>query len=62
MGADILQRSGLKVMVFGAGRSLDYQHIAKLPAVDRVVMSDVVDLASTPTSSTSPRARRSAST
>lgn len=44
MGADILQRSGLKVMVFGAGRSLDYQHIAKLPAVDRVVMSDVVDL------------------
>ena len=31
-------------MVFGAGRSLDYQHIAKLPAVDRVVMSDVVDL------------------
>jgi SAM-dependent methyltransferase len=44
MGADILQRSGLKVMVFGAGRSLDYQHIAKLSAVDRVVMSDVVDL------------------
>ncbi|MDX6277308.1 MAG: hypothetical protein QOJ72_1436 [Nocardioidaceae bacterium] len=44
MGADILQRSGLKVMVFGAGRSLDYQHIAKLPSVDRVVMSDVVDL------------------
>ncbi len=44
MGAEILQRSGLKVMVFGAGRSLDYQHIAKLPAVERVVMSDVVDL------------------
>ncbi|KQV74379.1 hypothetical protein ASC61_04840 [Aeromicrobium sp. Root344] len=44
MGADILQRDGLTVMVFGAGRSLDYQHIAKLPAVDRVVMSDVVDL------------------
>jgi SAM-dependent methyltransferase len=44
MGADILRRNGLKVMVFGAGRSLDYQHIAKLPSVDRVVMSDVVDL------------------
>jgi SAM-dependent methyltransferase len=44
MGADILQRPGLKVMVFGAGRSLDYRHIAKLPAVERVVMSDVVDL------------------
>jgi SAM-dependent methyltransferase len=44
MGAEILRRSGLRVMVFGAGRSLDYQHIAKLPSVERVVMSDVVDL------------------
>jgi hypothetical protein len=44
MGADILQRSGLAVMVFGAGRSLDYLRIAQLPAVGRVVMSDVVDL------------------
>jgi SAM-dependent methyltransferase len=44
MGADILRRSSLRVMVFGAGRSLDYQHIAKLPSVERVVMSDVVDL------------------
>ena len=31
-------------MVFGAGRSLDYQHIAKLPSVAKVTMSDVVDL------------------
>ncbi|MEV7398373.1 methyltransferase domain-containing protein [Aeromicrobium sp. NPDC092404] len=44
MGAEILGRQGLTVMVFGAGRSLDYRHIAKLPAVERVVMSDVVDL------------------
>jgi SAM-dependent methyltransferase len=44
MGAEILRRPGLRVMVFGAGRSLDYQHIAKLPSVERVVMSDVVDL------------------
>lgn len=44
MGADILGRSGLKIMVFGAGRSLDYQHLAELPGVERVVMSDVVDL------------------
>ena len=44
MGAEILKRTGLRVMVFGAGRSLDYQHIAKLPSVERVVMSDVVDL------------------
>ena len=44
MGADILKRKGLTVMVFGAGRSLDYQHIAKLPSVAKVTMSDVVDL------------------
>jgi SAM-dependent methyltransferase len=44
MGADILKRSGLRVMVFGAGRSLDYQHIARLDSVERVIMSDVVDL------------------
>ena len=44
MGAEILKRKPLSVMVFGAGRSLDYQHIAKLPSVDKVIMSDVVDL------------------
>jgi SAM-dependent methyltransferase len=44
MGVDILQRSSLDVMVFGAGRSLDYRHIAQLPRVRSVVMSDVVDL------------------
>lgn len=44
MGADILGRPSLRVMVFGAGRSLDYQHIANLPSVARVTMSDVVDL------------------
>ena len=44
MGIDILHRQGLDVMVFGAGRSLDYRHIAKLPQVRSVVMSDVVDL------------------
>ena len=44
MGADILRRKLLSVMVFGAGRSLDYQHIAKLPSVANVTMSDVVDL------------------
>lgn len=44
MGAEILDRPDLQVMVFGAGRSLDYQHIGKLPSVARVVMSDVVEL------------------
>jgi hypothetical protein len=29
MGVDILDRPDLRVMVFGAGRSLDYQHLAK---------------------------------
>lgn len=44
MAADILGRPHLQAMVFGAGRSLDYQHIGTLPTVDRVVMSDVVEL------------------
>ena len=44
MGAEILNRKRLSVMVFGAGRSLDYRHIAKLSSVNRVIMSDVVDL------------------
>ncbi len=44
MGVDILGRPDLRVMVFGAGRSLDYQHLGRLPAVERVVMSDVVEL------------------
>lgn len=44
MGVDILGRSGLQVMVFGAGRSLDYRHLGALTEVERVVMSDVVEL------------------
>ncbi len=43
MGAGILKRE-LSVMVFGAGSSLDYQHIAKLPSVNKVIMSDIVDV------------------
>jgi len=44
MASEILGRKKLDVMVFGAGRSLDYQHIAVLSTVRRVVMADVVDL------------------
>ena len=44
MGVDILRRPAIEAMVFGAGRSLDYRHIAKLPEVRSVAMSDVVDL------------------
>lgn len=46
MGIEILDREDLQVMVFGAGRSLDYRHIGRLPEVERVVMSDVVELTS----------------
>lgn len=44
MGADILKRKQLSVMVFGAGSSLDYRHIARLPSVSKVIMSDIVDV------------------
>jgi SAM-dependent methyltransferase len=44
MGAEILGRDGLRVNVFGAGRSLDYLHIRALPGVQRAIISDVVDL------------------
>jgi SAM-dependent methyltransferase len=44
MGAKILRRDGLQVNVFGAGRSLDYKHIRRIPRVERAIMSDVVDL------------------
>ncbi|HST80232.1 MAG TPA: methyltransferase domain-containing protein [Kineosporiaceae bacterium] len=44
MGVEILDRGGLRVNVFGAGRSLDYLHIRELPGVQRAIISDVVDL------------------
>jgi SAM-dependent methyltransferase len=44
MGVAILGRAGLRVNVFGAGRSLDYLHIRALPGVERAIISDVVDL------------------
>lgn len=37
-----LGRDRLTVLVYGAGRSLDNQHIAKLPAVERVVIGDIM--------------------
>jgi hypothetical protein len=42
MGAAILGRRGLDVLIYGAGRSLDNHHIAALPAVRSVVIGDIM--------------------
>ncbi|WP_088288787.1 bifunctional 2-polyprenyl-6-hydroxyphenol methylase/3-demethylubiquinol 3-O-methyltransferase UbiG [Kineosporia sp. A_224] len=44
MGVQVLGRTGLRVNVFGAGRSQDYLHVRALPGVERAIISDVVDL------------------
>lgn len=44
MAATIMGRSGLDVLVYGAGRSFDNQHIAALPKVDSVAVADVMKL------------------
>jgi hypothetical protein len=44
MGLEILDRDGVSVMVYGAGRSLDNHHIAALPQVNEVAVSDVMKL------------------
>lgn len=42
MAIDILGRDDLEVLVFGAGRSFDNQHIAALPEVRHVAIADVM--------------------
>ena len=44
MAIDILDRSDLDVLVFGAGRSFDNHHIAALPRVRHVAIADVMKL------------------
>jgi SAM-dependent methyltransferase len=44
MAIDILGGSGHEVLVYGAGRSLDNHHIAKLPEVKRVAIGDIMKL------------------
>jgi len=44
MGAEILGGQALDVMIFGPGRSVDYQHVKKLPRVGTVRIGDVVEL------------------
>ena len=44
MAIDILGRDDLEVLIFGAGRSFDNQHIAALPQVRHVAIADVMQL------------------
>lgn len=44
MAIDILGGRDLDVLVFGAGRSLDNQHIAALPEVSGVAIADIMHL------------------
>jgi Methyltransferase domain len=44
MAIEILGRDDLDVLVYSAGRSLDNRHIARLPSVRSVAISDVVRL------------------
>lgn len=44
MAAQIMGRSGLSVLVYGAGRSFDNQHIGALKQVDNVAVADVMKL------------------
>jgi SAM-dependent methyltransferase len=44
LGVDVLGRQGLSVLVYGVGRSKDNLHIAKLPAVSRTVIGDIMKI------------------
>jgi Methyltransferase domain len=44
MAVDILGRDNVEVLVYGAGSSLDNQHIAKLGAVRHVAIGDIMKL------------------
>jgi hypothetical protein len=44
MAIDILGRENIEVLVYGAGSSLDNQHIAKLEAVRHVAIGDIMKL------------------
>ena len=44
MAIDILGRDNVEVLVYGAGSSLDNQHIAKLDAVRQVAIGDIMKL------------------
>jgi SAM-dependent methyltransferase len=44
LAVEVLGRSGLSVMVYGVGRSMDNQHIDKLREVRRTVIGDIMKI------------------
>jgi hypothetical protein len=44
LALDILDRSGVDVLLYGIGRSLDNHHVARLPRVRNVAIGDIVKL------------------
>jgi hypothetical protein len=44
MGAEVLGRRKLSVLIYGVGRSQDNVHIGKLPEVDRVAIGDIMKI------------------
>jgi hypothetical protein len=42
MAVDILRRSGLDILMYGVGRSMDNVHVQQLPKVSRVAIGDVM--------------------
>jgi SAM-dependent methyltransferase len=44
LGVDVLGRSGLSVLIYGVGRSMDNHHIGGLPDVARVAIGDIMKI------------------
>jgi SAM-dependent methyltransferase len=44
MAVDIVDRDGVDVLVYGAGRSMDNHHIAELPGVRHVAIGDIMQV------------------
>jgi SAM-dependent methyltransferase len=44
LGIEVLGRSGVSVLIYGVGRSLDNIHIEKLPEVSRVAIGDIMKI------------------
>jgi SAM-dependent methyltransferase len=44
LGIEALRRTGLSVLIYGVGRSMDNLHVAKLPEVARVAIGDIMKI------------------
>jgi SAM-dependent methyltransferase len=44
LGVEVLGGTGLSVMIYGVGRSMDNLHVDKLPAVSRTVIGDIMKI------------------